>query len=347
MVDILLSLQNSQKGHPLQGLLIGTRSSIATGIKVTATKFLPFERFGQHFATLFNLHLCTAQEETVLGWCILLDRECALPRLAAAYFDAFTRHALRVLIANSSGRLVDELVDWLVPLVGLVAVRDTEQTTREFCAFRCENSQERVLATLQEYALTDLDLLSGVDAGSLPYRDELDGVSTMAINELLDQLRAEELETSEGFEEGPKRKTRRRRLSITNECEATSPRRGKMAHVTSVPVEIVSSCPCPLEVETPILLDSLSLDLNIKAKEEYLTNAHQDQQTLITTYEQECKEYELLMLIYKVLSQPDEVILRKMHTIEDYEDRLKKLGAKLRHSLSPEDLLRTLASISS
>lgn len=65
----------------------------------------------------------------------------------------------------------------------------------------------------------------------------------------------------------------------------------------------------------------------------------------IEDYSQSCREYELLSLIYKVISQPDESILRKLSALEDYEDRLRKLGAKLRSSLSPEDLLRTLASI--
>ena len=46
-----------------------------------------------------------------------------------------------------------------------------------------------------------------------------------------------------------------------------------------------------------------------------------------------------------MLCQSDDTVLRKMTAIEDYEERLKKLGAKLKSSLSPEDLLRTLASI--
>lgn len=61
--------------------------------------------------------------------------------------------------------------------------------------------------------------------------------------------------------------------------------------------------------------------------------------------EHKLKEYEMLLSWLKLLSQPDEVILKKIASFEDYEERMKKLGAKLKHTLSPEDLIRTLASI--
>lgn len=76
------------------------------------------------------------------------------------------------------------------------------------------------------------------------------------------------------------------------------------------------------------------------------------------SYAEKMAEYEVLLTWFKVLSQPDDVILKKISSFEDYEDRMKKLGAKLKRtklyytnlahfldSLSPEDLIKTLASI--
>jgi hypothetical protein len=57
------------------------------------------------------------------------------------------------------------------------------------------------------------------------------------------------------------------------------------------------------------------------------------------------EEYEVLLTWMKVLSQPDEAILKKIAVYEEYEERMRKLGTKLKHSLSPEDLIKTLASI--
>lgn len=52
-----------------------------------------------------------------------------------------------------------------------------------------------------------------------------------------------------------------------------------------------------------------------------------------------------LLVLLRALSLPDDAILRKINGVEEYEERMRKLGAKLKYTLSPEDLLRTLASI--
>jgi len=52
-------------------------------------------------------------------------------------------------------------------------------------------------------------------------------------------------------------------------------------------------------------------------------------------YSEQCAEYESLLLLYRALAQPDEVWLRKLHSAEEYEDRMKKLGARLRRTYPP------------
>lgn len=64
-----------------------------------------------------------------------------------------------------------------------------------------------------------------------------------------------------------------------------------------------------------------------------------------TTFGSKMAEYEVLLTWMKILGQPEEVLLKKLASFEEYDERMKKLGAKLKESLSPEDLIKTLASI--
>lgn len=73
--------------------------------------------------------------------------------------------------------------------------------------------------------------------------------------------------------------------------------------------------------------------------------AQEDTHPVDFSLSRKMEEYEVLLTWMKVLSQPDESILKKISVFEEYEERMKKLGAKLKHSLSPEDLIKTLASI--
>lgn len=50
------------------------------------------------------------------------------------------------------------------------------------------------------------------------------------------------------------------------------------------------------------------------------------------SYAEKMAEYDVLLTWFKILSQPDDVILKKISSFEDYEDRMKKLGAKLKRT---------------
>jgi hypothetical protein len=294
---------------------------------------------------------------------LLLDRDFPLPKLAAAYFDTFTRQLIRTVVANisevDSSALVGELIDLLAPMTGIIAVREvgSGHVTREFCAYQDVLTVERVTSLLQEQNISELDLLAGAEVSQLPHYADLDSLSTLALNELIDQLRAEELDSSElttalSNDKGL-RKARRRRTSVSHLTDALlSPeeprKRIKGSTVNAVPIEIITGCGSRFveQISHPSGIELTdTLTTSIAAKEAKLSEIYTKLSTEMDQYGEACQEYELLSLVYKVLSQPDEVLLRKMNTIEEYEERLKKLGARLQTSLSPEDLLRTLVSI--
>lgn len=78
-------------------------------------------------ATLINCFLSDG-EETVVGWFLILDKECHLFKVASVYFDAFFRQYIRTVVANipapfDQHGLALELLDVLAHCVGLVVVR--------------------------------------------------------------------------------------------------------------------------------------------------------------------------------------------------------------------------------
>lgn len=226
-----------------------------------------------HLPALLNCYLNGFDEETtVVGWCLLLDRECALAKLASVYFDSFMRCLVRTLVANVNAKvfegtnenmvnLVGELVDFLTPLVGLIVIRElaSDHLTREFCAYRCEVNPERILSIINDTQVGELDLLADSDAAALSNADDLDPLTVVALNELLERLRAQELESPEGLlgisDDGKSvmRKTRRRRLSITSDVGMLSPdlksdskRSSRLLSIVPCPVEIHASSVCEL-----------------------------------------------------------------------------------------------------
>lgn len=78
-------------------------------------------------ATLINCFLSDGNE-TVIGWFLILDKECHLFKVASVYFESFFRQYIRTIVANTptpcdQNGLALELLDVLVHCVGLVAVR--------------------------------------------------------------------------------------------------------------------------------------------------------------------------------------------------------------------------------
>lgn len=349
---------------------------------------IPFEGPGSPLATVLNCYLADG-DETIVGWCLLLDRECALAKLASVYFDLFTRTLLRVLLANlkdsaaaslnGDGTVEGELYDFVSALTGLIVVREIGQDhlTREFCAYRQQVSMDQLNSMINEQSINELDLLSGVDASSLPFYDDLDGITIKALDELLDQLRAEELESPGGMStindemvalaKGVRKHSRRRRLSLsgtsfssfsspplpslttvaaaTAEGLSRSTKNGRLPRIVPITVEILTGPETLIFGPLSNLTNGLDLSASIATKESYIQELYRQADAQVDEYAHHCKEFDLLSLIYKILSQPDEIIIRKMNTLEDHEERLRKLGTKLKSSLSPEDLLRTLASL--
>lgn len=351
---------------------------------------IPFDSVVDSLSTLINSHLDCQEGETVIGWTMLLDKECHLAKLASIYFDCFARNVIRCVLANlgdsqddaSLTELIEEIKDLLNPMVGLVVVRDLngEHSIREYCAYQAEFTSEKVLSIVNEQSIGELDLFSGADAKAIPHHEDLDALGMAGLDGLLDALRNEELESPNMLVSGiaiaddmnapslghsKMRKTRRRRTSISSDVGLLSPeqpsrecsllaagKRSRLLPITPIDVEIlpgdISKFQSDIE-ERMLVSNPAGLDLaaSIASKEARIEEIHQQALSHLEDYSLRCKEFELLSLVYKILSQPDDAIIKKMLSIEEHEERLKKLGAKLKTSLSPEDLLRTLASIQS
>lgn len=349
---------------------------------------VPVDSVVESLTVLINAHLRCWDRATVIGWTLLLDKECHLAKLASLYFDCFARALIRCLLANlrddasegesSLTELIEEIRDLLAPMVGLVIVREVsgEYSIREYCTYQAEFTTERILAIVNEHSIGELDLFSGVNARAIAHHEDLDVLGMAGLDLLLDVLRNEELESPDmaadhsaedalgalaAAQQKALRKTRRRRASISSDVGLLSPeqpsrefallaggRRPRLLPITPIDVEILpEDGGLFLDAVEGRRLDPAGLDLAtaVASKETRLREIHRHNLSLLEDYSTRCRELELLVLVYKVLSQPDEAIVKKMSALEDHEERLKKLGAKLKTLLSPEDLLRTLASM--
>lgn len=97
--------------------------------------------------------------------------------------------------------------------------------------------------------------------------------------------------------------------------------------------------------ETGKLNDNNAILATLSKTTNLINNDQLELRALETFYREQCQEYEMLLLYYRVLSQADDIIVKKLLAIEEYDDRMKKLGARIKQNLSPEDFIRTLASI--
>ena len=318
--------------------------------------------------------------ETVVGWCLLVDRECQMIRVASSYFESFHRQLVRVVLVNTPlltdgtimRTLVNELVDLLSPMVGLIVVRDIAENhmTREFCAFTATITTDHVTMLVEEdEVMNRLDSMSDETNDQMESQsNSFDDLRSMVISEMVTELKAEQYERY-GLDASPstlstyaalssaRRKTVRKRKKpfTSGERNSTITDRSWLKIVPGT-VKIVSGLSAlasfheqqqqqQLSINLSIYTERDTLASSIAFKENVLKQFSQDGQEFIKLYTQGCRELELLTLVYKVMAQPDELLMKKLDALEDYEERMRKLGAKLKHSLSPEDLLRTLVTL--
>lgn len=356
---------------------------------------IPFEGFSTDLGTLINRHLSSG-EETIVGWCLLVDKECQMLKVAKIFFDRFLRALVRCLVANlpvahctlreeTSDALAEEIIDLVKPLVGLVVLREWGQThlTTEYCGYQCKLTREDCLALLAETALDSVVDGSLINERSLPHLTELDPIAILAIDGDIGVANcgASSLGELEGdppslVSQKPKRMTsRKRRPSISSEASLLTPlaasKQKGMGHALADTFHVF---PCEVELIGDIRVEAEG-SLN-RGQKRSVTLSTAEQETLRSSiamkeakmrllsnletitgdervgksevlegYLRRCNEYELLTTVYKVINQPDEVILKKLADLEDYEERMRKLGTRLKNALTPEDLLKTLASI--
>ncbi len=136
---------------------------------------------------------------------------------------------------------------------------------------------------------------------------------------------------------GPTRKARRHRTAQEPVDEGS-----KEITVSRVPFQVIKY-PDPFSIMTEHIKQFTINSASTTITDE-LSVGIQPPHT-VPSLDEKKYEYGVLLTWLKALSQPDETILKKIASMEDYEERMKKLGTKLKQSLSPEDLIKTLASI--
>lgn len=356
-----------------------------------------FESFSTDLCTLINRHL-SSDGETIVGWCLLVDKECQMLKVARIFFDRFLRALVRCLVANVPvahctlgeemiDALAEEIVDLVRPLVGLVVLREWGQThlTTEYCGYQCKLTREDCLALLAETALDNVVDGSPIDDRSLPHLSELDPIAILAIAGDIGGVNndASSLVEPEGdpllalASQKPKRMTKRKRQSsISSETSLLSPRPAlRQRGLNQALPDTFSVLPCDVELiddiqvgagvlpnrgqkasvplsaaeqetlRSSIAMKEAKVDLLLSNLETIIGEERVGRSDVLEGYLRQCSEYELLTTIYKIISQPDEVVLKKIADLENYEERMRKLGTRLKNALTPEDLLKTLASI--
>lgn len=303
---------------------------------------MPFSRHGQELTTLLNFHL--NEENAVLGWALLVSTDADADECALAYFESLIRSLCRVIPANcpeaDASQMAKEIHRLVQHMYGLVVVQReyTEELETEISCF----SVDCHLALIQEH-LSGQNLIDSEDSIIVLSQEtvaELDPVQYEVLgavqeeSQLKDALAAANISYS-GV--GSMRKARKHRHTSADAEEAT-----KELSVFSSPLELLSP------PDAASLIEGLCKDYPAAeppgaaqppvAQPRAAPPANVDAAAKST-------EYSTLLAWLKVLNQPDEVILKKISAFEDYDDRMKKLGAKLKHSMSPEDLIKTLASI--
>lgn len=114
--------------------------------------------------------------------------------------------------------------------------------------------------------------------------------------------------------------------------------------------DVVEECEV-LIPESPSISSFLQECLEIEAAAGFLPNVPTsfNLPTLpdldITQYESLCKQYESLVSVYRLISLPDDLLMRHLEAIEANEERKKRLESCLKNT-SPEDLIAALASVS-
>ena len=67
---------------------------------------------------------------------------------------------------------------------------------------------------------------------------------------------------------------------------------------------------------------------------------------LMESYRRACLDYETVVALYRLLMLPDEVLIKRLQSLDAYEERKRRLESCFKDaSLSPEQLMRCLASL--
>lgn len=287
-------------------------------------------------------------------------------RVAGAYFECFHRQLIRTVVANTAKEnislsdLAEELHALVEPMSGIIVVREltASSITKELCGFQARMSHEDCLDYLNEMHIAQLDLFDGTDiVNKIPNRDNLDMITIQALDDLMDQLRAEQLEDCSlngSVEELTKRRKSRKKLNTSLLSPTDSAAKAhRFSNIFPRDIEIVSSLSCLACsdcLSAPSTLTDTEQELlenSMAMKVDQLHRSIKNQHVLLESHTSSYQEYQELLSIYATISkQSDKTILSKLSNLEEYEERMRKLGAQLKNSISTEELFKNLVKAS-
>lgn len=280
-----------------------------------------------------------------------MSQEVDVEAVAVAYFRSLLGAICRAIPANCNGdfnadSMSREIQQFMKQLYGLVILQ-TEQGPDIETEFNCYTadcplpliqeiiSGQRLVDPDDSIILLSPETLAEIDPVQYEVMSQVQEES-----QLKDVLAAANIALS-GV--ASSRKARKHRSTVGGDALEDSLKEitVNQAPVDFLPLADASSLLTDLCKDRVIFgqADAMNIDVPVTTRPEIIKPTEDD------SLAKKMEEYEVLLTWMKVLSQPDEAILKKISVYEEYEERMRKLGTKLKHSLSPEDLIKTLASI--
>lgn len=267
-----------------------------------------------------------------------------------AFFGSLVHSICRVVVSNTSSEqmelLVKEIHQLVNQLYGVVILEDakSKNLSTKYLAFSAEIPLALIHEIVAGQSLVDPE--ESLLLLSPEVLNEMDPVQYHVLSivqeesQLKDTLAAANIEFGGAITGGVSlRKARKHRAAVVH----TEDEQDKEIRVKRVPFEVFQQpsafdllddlCKEQLLGEQPMLIDG------------FVPSTPPTPSTEPCISVKQLEEYDTLVAWMKILGQPEDLVLKKITAFEDYDERMKKLGAKLKHSLSPEDLIKTLASI--
>lgn len=278
----------------------------------------------------------------ILGWALITSQEIDQETCAIEYFRSLLASLCRVIPANcDSSCSMEELAKNIQRLINQmhgIFVLQTEEDQEILTRYSCW-SVEIPLLLVQEY-ISGQRIVDPEDSLLLLSPEtlsEIDPVQLEILSLVQEESQLKDVLAAANIAYGgvaSSRKARKHRSSVAGDAVEEALKEIKVSHATFN----VLQTPNVVELVEEFCKDSAifgTLSNNLMALETDSANSEltsPPQQKTDESMQQKLKEYEVLLTWLKVLGQPDDIVLKKIASFEDYEERMKKLGAKLKRN---------------